>query len=96
MNSAIQAETPSTVNAIHHVEIWCNAALAPKLPEPKFAKTEKILPKNMEDTGFIKPDRIVPLPENTMKAQCALVVNMNKDFHEGELFASTLSVGCNS
>jgi hypothetical protein len=97
MNSVTQAETPSTVNAIHHVEMLCSTTSAPKVPPPNFARTEKILPKNIEDTGFIKPDIIVPLPENTMETQCALVVNVNKDLHEGEdLAASALARGCNS
>ena len=97
MNSAIQAETPRIVNATHHIEMSCSAAFAPNVPPPNCAKTEKILPKNTEATGFNKPDRIVPLPEKRTKTQCALVVNMNKDFHEGEDMAALgVSMGCNS
>jgi hypothetical protein len=97
MNSATHADMPSAVNAIHHIEISCKATFALKVPAPYFAKTEKMLPKKIEETGFIKPARIVPIPDAAMEIQFALVVNANKDLHVGRVSAvAALSMGCSS
>lgn len=97
MNSATHAETPSAVNATHHIEIWCSATFALKAPAPYSAKTEKISPKKMEEAGFNTPLKIVPVTEIAMEIQFALVVNANKDLHVGVVSAvPALWMGNNS